>query len=621
MISSDRETDGYVRRDAVCAMLALGLASAVLLVGVDHHGFWDPEEVDRLARGARGAIAWLGAVGLTRRQAHAIAGCATVLLAARGASLLGGRSAALPAACVMLATPGLVLSGRLVILRPPLGALALVVGAIGAARSLRREARWIDLALMLGGAALLAVGPPERAAAPVASALALLLVRRPGAWRTALTALGALGIAGATAAAGARAAEDTAPGWASALEPAVYGALPWLGLAPWALLALAGRAPRHAGCAALITWAAVGPWIGDAASWWAPVSIACGVLLARGRAHRGRLLIGLAIAAVLALDVHRSAAGLAGVASEPEGLAPGWGWIGLAGPPLVALAALAARWPAARGLAAAASVATGLVLAHAWVPALSAELGHSELFAALPARGARLGVLGMRPESVAFWTEGTPRTLRSPREVSPFLGSSDQSYAVAPRDALCGLRQSARAAGRPLHVVGRDERLVLLANRRGPRDVDPLAGAIRAEPPARVGRRIDARLRHLDLLGMELPRAVRRGSTVEAALHFRVREPVPRDLRVFVHVDGPGPRIQGDHDPVGGDCPTSRWLAGDHVRDAFTFRAGSLAQAPGRYTVHVGLYHGAPGRWVNLPVLEGPRDRHDRVYVGELEIR
>ena len=108
---------------------------------------------------------------------------------------------------------------------------------------------------------------------------------------------------------------------------------------------------------------------------------------------------------------------------------------------------------------------------------------------------------------------------------------------------------------------------------------------------------------------------------MRAALHLHVREPMRRAMRVLVHVEGPGARFQGDHDPIDGACPTTLWRAGDYIADRFSFSAGSLIGAPGRYRVFVGLYWGAPGRWTNLPVREGPRDAHDRVPVGELVLR
>ncbi len=600
------------RRDTVAAALVLALGAAVLLLAVEQHALWDPVELDA-AQGAR------------PRLVQAAIGCAILLLVARGASLVGGRRAAVLAACVVVAMPAIGLRGRLVAasLAPALAASLTVVGAIGARLPGRGRGRALDLALMSAGAVGLGwldapIGPP--------TAALVALVAPPPNGRTAHAAcvsILAAGLALAVAHAGAGGLAGNPPDapWAQALEPAVYGALPWAAVVPLAALAALGRARRHRACAAIVTWLALDPWLGDGRSGFVPAAILVGVALTRPTpALRRGGLLAVAGAAVIALDVWRSFDGIVEAAAAPIALPDGPGaWRGMGALGLL-FAALA--WAAVRGRgvgigAARLSALAGLAIAHGLTPALSAQLGHGDLLAALPG-GAPLAVIGVSEGRAARWRPDgpTPSRLASPAALAAFLDAPEPRYAVAPRAERCAIR--AAAAGRALHVPGADARLLLLSNRPGPSDRDPLRGVIFAGPPA---PRPLARLAQVDVLHFEAPRSVRRGAEVAAALHLRVRAPIGRDLRVFVHVDGPGARVQADHDPVNGVCPTSRWLPGDRVIDRFRFDAGGLAHPPGRYAIWVGLFHGSPGRWQNMPVLDGPRDAHDRVHVGDLELR
>ncbi|MGE0789922.1 MAG: hypothetical protein AB7S26_29885 [Sandaracinaceae bacterium] len=614
-------------------LLVVGLAAVVLGLGLDRHGAWDPAEVDQLL--APDALrAWFLRSFGSARASNAVVVAVDVLLATRAAALIAGRRAAILTACVLLAMPAVVLGARLGTRDPlpSLGATLVVVSAIAMLGSRARRPSLVDGALGLVGGAILAVRAPSALVAPGLAVGALAVARMPSRMRGAAIAtaagLASLGIGGA-ALAGSETIEHrlAEASWASGLEPLVYGALPWVPLAPFAAHAVGSRAAAHPAHAGLFAWALAAPF-----AFASPLGVAVplGVLVGVALASRARIgagwIVAVAIAVVLAADVAHGASPLLEVAvSEPPSapsLHDAWRALGLGAVVLAVLGSLASRGTVALALAGAASLGFALLLAHGWLPAISRELSHAELFEELSrAPEARFGALGLRRESARFFVGREPEPLASPRAALDFLRGGEPAFAVAPRSAHCAIRQDARAVGASMHTVGRDEAFVLLSNRPGARDLDPLAAILGPARPTLRGRGIHARLDHVDLVDVVFPESVRRGGTVRGALIFRVRERLPRDLRVFIHVDGTGSRIQGDHDPLGGACPTSRWLPGDYALDRFELDAGTLTHPSGRYGVYVGLYHGVPGGWANLRVEDGPHDAHDRVYVGELELR
>jgi hypothetical protein len=115
----------------------------------------------------------------------------------------------------------------------------------------------------------------------------------------------------------------------------------------------------------------------------------------------------------------------------------------------------------------------------------------------------------------------------------------------------------------------------------------------------------------LELLGWNVPATAHRDQDFEVTFVYRVRRPIDRSWRTFVHLDASGARAQADHEPLGGRCPMSSWQPGDLVVDRFPARF--TADHPGgEYTVWTGFYVGWAGRWTNMPVSQSPAQRRDR---------
>lgn len=91
------------------------------------------------------------------------------------------------------------------------------------------------------------------------------------------------------------------------------------------------------------------------------------------------------------------------------------------------------------------------------------------------------------------------------------------------------------------------------------------------------------------------------------------------DYQVFVHVDGMGDRINGDHDPAEGLYPTRYWRPGDFIVDRQKLRIPFFARPsrePTAYQMYVGLFRGES----RLPLSEG-EGNDNRLYGGVLRVR
>jgi 4-amino-4-deoxy-L-arabinose transferase-like glycosyltransferase len=142
----------------------------------------------------------------------------------------------------------------------------------------------------------------------------------------------------------------------------------------------------------------------------------------------------------------------------------------------------------------------------------------------------------------------------------------------------------------------------------------PPAGQSTQMSGARFGDRIE-------LTGIDLPHAkLAPGDVVPLTLFWQAREPVPENLKVFVHLVDAGGQLmaQRDSEPVGGLRPTFTWGLGEPIVD----RHGVLLPDPfpqGEYWLVVGLYD--PDSGDRLPVSAGGvAVAEDYLTVGHLAV-
>ncbi|RMG19923.1 MAG: hypothetical protein D6729_04005 [Deltaproteobacteria bacterium] len=85
------------------------------------------------------------------------------------------------------------------------------------------------------------------------------------------------------------------------------------------------------------------------------------------------------------------------------------------------------------------------------------------------------------------------------------------------------------------------------------------------------------------------PLPARRGEPLHIVHYWKAERPLERDWKVFVHAGESGSILDGDHHPVGGLWPTSRWRPGEIYRDAHTVRVPA-AWPQATLPLYVGLY-------------------------------
>ena len=243
--------------------------------------------------------------------------------------------------------------------------------------------------------------------------------------------------------------------------------------------------------------------------------------------------------------------------------------------------------------------------------------------------------------SASIYLSGLPALTDSQALISR-VEAPERLYAVIPRERLAAVNAEVRERlGRNIHVLNaRSSRLVLLSDQLGPGEQDQNHVARAIIPPEALpqamqhevkveddqGQRVHPSLDgQLEFLGYSLDRPAgpdgvtvyKWGDTLELSLFFKVKARVPGAKKVFVHIDTQGNRIHGDHDPVGGELPTTTWLPQDIIKDTHKIAVESYSTR-GVYTIFMGLYQG------NDRMKISPRKAHDgvdRIAVGKIRVQ
>ncbi len=225
-------------------------------------------------------------------------------------------------------------------------------------------------------------------------------------------------------------------------------------------------------------------------------------------------------------------------------------------------------------------------------------------------------------------------SLPNRREFLDRFDDEPRFFAIIPRDDLSSLNAEVRKRHeRNIPVLdARSSKLLLVSNRleEGERDRNFIAEAI-VDDPSEIDHEVrfehDGDRRHpvfdgkLELVGYSLDRDGKVpeygwGDVAELSTYFRVLEPLSTDQEIFLHVDYPGSRIHGDHEPVSGDYPTSDWVPGDIVKDVHRLEIEPYSST-GTYTMYFGFYRS--GRRMQVDP-DSAHDGENRVPMGEIEV-
>jgi hypothetical protein len=148
-----------------------------------------------------------------------------------------------------------------------------------------------------------------------------------------------------------------------------------------------------------------------------------------------------------------------------------------------------------------------------------------------------------------------------------------------------------------------------------------LARFVREEAPDDIDHEVGARYEDkIELVGydLELPHDgyVGAGEDFTVTWYWRALDRIPGSYKIFLHIDGQGLRLNGDHEPIDGKYPVRLWNKGDVVVDRQELSVPANYR-PGNYTFFIGFFSGSN----RLEVVQGPEDDANRVRAGVLRIR
>jgi hypothetical protein len=111
------------------------------------------------------------------------------------------------------------------------------------------------------------------------------------------------------------------------------------------------------------------------------------------------------------------------------------------------------------------------------------------------------------------------------------------------------------------------------------------------------------------------------GGVVDLTLYWQCVEGMDTSYTVFVHIMDSEGKIVGQWDnlPQGGRLPTTVWVPGEVIADAYEVPVVPEA-GPGSYTLVVGMYDGSTRRRLATTGGDGDRLPDDRVVLGEIRI-
>ncbi len=272
-------------------------------------------------------------------------------------------------------------------------------------------------------------------------------------------------------------------------------------------------------------------------------------------------------------------------------------------------------------------VAVGGYVSFSWQPALAQHFSPREVYDTyngLAQADEPLGEYRVSGRAAAYYTDGEVEEIEGEANALAFLARESRVWLAFRADDLSSLDRAYRArSGRHLFLADARSSNVLLATNQpiaGRADENYLAGAILDEAPAMefpVGASFD---RRIELVGYDLesarPGRIGPGDQIVVTWYWRCLAPVPGSYQIFLHVDGMGQRLNGDHEPVDGRYPVRLWSAGDIIVDRQELRIPANFP-PGTYSFNIGFYSGE----TRLEVVEGPEDDANRAVAGTITVR
>ncbi|HUQ02007.1 MAG TPA: hypothetical protein VM261_05890 [Kofleriaceae bacterium] len=273
----------------------------------------------------------------------------------------------------------------------------------------------------------------------------------------------------------------------------------------------------------------------------------------------------------------------------------------------------------------------GLYWTHGWHRGLSSNLSSKQVFQVYRDQrkaGEPLAIMGSMGNAPRYYAGGKTETIAGRDQLLEYLARPTRVFALVPASELCPIHSARTEQGGYFVLDDTNARYMLFSNQLGKlRDKNPLATAMTRTPPAWLAKAGEKNLgtwdNQVQLVGMRIPKKVVRGEKFTMTLVFKVIAPIGGGWKVFVHIDGGGSRIIGDHDPLRGRCATNFWKVGDYVVDTFEVDAGNASFPTQNYDIWVGFFTGSNPNWRNMTVTgapDGQKDNNNRVKVGQVRL-
>jgi hypothetical protein len=260
----------------------------------------------------------------------------------------------------------------------------------------------------------------------------------------------------------------------------------------------------------------------------------------------------------------------------------------------------------------------GGVIAFVMVPGLSVQLSSKhavEVYRKYRTNNEPLAVYG----KARFFADA--EKLKNTQEVVAWLSRSDRVFAVFPPDKLPDLDHRMRQeTGKHIHVLDAESDRFYVATSQpkpGEKNNSPIAPFVQSEPFTPAPRHAtDINFDDVvTLTGWDLEADGKRDQLVKGkemvfTTYWHMTGRFRGNYKIFMHIDGPGGRVHGDHDPFEGKLPTLRWQKGDYIKEVYRKQI-PLYQGSGEYTIRMGLYQDS-GR---LSVKNDPSAKENSVFI------
>ena len=285
-------------------------------------------------------------------------------------------------------------------------------------------------------------------------------------------------------------------------------------------------------------------------------------------------------------------------------------------------------------------------LAYWFIPVCSHHLSPKELYGRARQLDpkAPLGQYRFTASGASYYMNGrTSAVLTTPDDVIKFLQRPERVFVFVGSEELAAIDQVTHSGGHTVAapVIAPDatpvitpkastlveyyviddsnSRFLILSNRLGPseKDLNPIRRFVSTTPPRPAVKTAVRFEDKLELVGYDLPAEAPHNGDVTVRLYFHVLAPVGGAYKVFLHFDGPGARVNGDHVPVDGHFPTQFWTAGTYVMDEYVLKPDHGTEMSGLFQLYFGLFSGDH----RMKVEDGPADGENRVKLGAVRVK